>query len=126
MIDRTTRWPEAIPTDDTSAESVAKIIYENWITRFGPPKTITTDQGRNFESNLFLKLLQTMGIQKTRTTTCHPQLNGIVERWNRTLKTALKTRLSQHTKWIDELPIVLFGLRATPRADTSLSAAQLT
>ncbi|CAG4955744.1 unnamed protein product [Parnassius apollo] len=34
MIDRTTRWPEAIPTDDTSAESVAKIIYENWITRF--------------------------------------------------------------------------------------------
>ncbi|CAK1590749.1 unnamed protein product [Parnassius mnemosyne] len=126
MIDRTTRWPEAIPTDDTSAESVARIIYENWITRFVSPKTITTDQGRNFESNLFLKLLQTMGIQKTRTTAYHPQSNGIVERWHRILKTALKTRLSQHTKSIDELPTVLLGLRATPRADTSLSATQLT
>ncbi|CAK1595243.1 unnamed protein product [Parnassius mnemosyne] len=125
MIDRTTRWPEAIPTDDTSAESVAKIIYENWITRFRSPQTITTDQGRNFESNLFLKVLQTMGIKKIRTTAYHPQSNGIVDRWHRTLKTALKTRLSQHAKWIYELPIVLFGLRAT-RADTSLSAAQLT
>lgn len=126
MIDRTTRWPEAIPTDDTSAESIAKIIYENWITRFGSPKTITTDQGRNFESSLFHKLLQTMGIQKTRTTAYHPQSNGVVERFHRTLKTALKTRLSQHIKWIDELPTVLLGLRASPRADTSLSAAQLT
>ncbi|CAK1596050.1 unnamed protein product [Parnassius mnemosyne] len=126
MIDRTTRWPETIATDDTSADYVARIIYENWITRFESPKTITTDQGRNYESNIFLKLLQTIGIQKTRTTAYHPQSNGIVERWHRTLKTALKTRLSQHTKWIYELATVLLGLRATPRTDTSLSAAQLT
>lgn len=126
MIDRATRWPEAIPTDDTSAETVAKIVYEHWITRFGAPKLMTSDQGRNFESRLFAKLLHTVGTEKTRTTAYHPQANGMVERWHRTLKTALKTRLSQHTTWIDELPTVLMGLRAAARTDTGVSAAELT
>lgn len=126
MIDRATRWPEAIPTDDTSAEAVAKIVYEHWITRFGSPRLMTSDQGRNFESRLFAKLLHTVGTQKTRTTAYHPQANGMVERWHRSLKTALKTRLSQHTTWIDELPTVLMGLRAAARTDTGVSAAELT
>lgn len=126
MIDRATRWPEAIPTDDTSAETVAKIVYEHWITRFGAPRLMTSDQGRNFESRLFAKLLHTVGTEKTRTTAYHPQANGMVERWHRSLKTALKTRLSQHTTWIDELPTVLMGLRAAARTDTGVSAAELT
>lgn len=125
MIDRVTRWPEAIPTDDITAEAVAKIVYENWITRFGCPIYLTSDQGRQFESQLFAKLLAAMGTKRNRTTPYHPQSNGIVERWHRTLKTALKTRLNNST-WIDELPTVLMGLRAATRSDTGISAAELT
>lgn len=126
MIDRATRWAEAIPTDDTSAESIAKIFYENWIARFGSPRVVTSDQGRNFESRLFNKLLNTFGTERTRSSPYNPKANGMIERWHRSLKTSLKTRLSQHSTWIDELPTVLLGLRAAVRTDTGVSAAELT
>lgn len=126
MIDRATRWPEAIPTDDTSAESVAKIVYEHWIARYGVPENLTTDQGRCFTSQLFARLMKTMGIKRTQSSPYHAQSNGKIERWHRSLKAALKTRLFKHTTWIDELPTVLLGLRAATRTDTGVSAAELT
>lgn len=52
VIDRTTCWPEAVPMKEMKSEAVAKHFYESWICRFGCPTTITTDQGRPFESQL--------------------------------------------------------------------------
>jgi hypothetical protein len=127
MIDRATRWPEAIPTDDISADTVAKVVYEHWIARFGCPATLTSDQGRQFESQLFANLMKQMGITKTRTTPYHPQSNGMIERWHRSLKNALRARLiTASTTWTQELPTVLLGLRAALRTDTAVSAAELT
>lgn len=127
IIDRKTRWPEAIPLRDITAEIVAKEIYDRWIARFGCPATLTSDQGRQFESQLFLSLTKYLGIKKTRTTAYHPQCNGIIERWHRSLKTAITAYLvEKNTKWLDALPTVLLGLRAAPRSDTGVSAAQLT
>lgn len=126
VIDRATRWPEAYPLREITAEEVAKVVYEGWITRFGCPSTMTTDQGRQFESRVFAHLSQLLGIEKTRTTPYHPQSNGIVERWHRTMKTALKARLLSASTWINELPTVLLGVRAAIRSDTGVSAAQLT
>ena len=126
MIDRLTKWPEAIPTDEISAVRIADIVYKNWIARFGCPTTLTSDQGRQFESHLFQNLMKQMGIKKNRTTPYHPQSNGIVERWHRTLKTALRAKLSNGSSWIDELPTILLGLRAALNTDTGVSAAELT
>lgn len=126
MIDRATRWPEAIPIQDITSEAVANTVYDTWITRFGTPITITTDQGRQFESQLFLELTRLIGAEKTRTTAYHPQSNGIIERWHRSLKAALMSRLATSNKWTAELPTVLMGLRAATRTDTNTSAAQLT
>lgn len=126
MIDRTTRWPEAIPIQEITSEKVSKVVYEAWITRFGCPQTLTTDQGRQFESQLFRALTNLLGAEKTRTTAYHPQSNGIVERWHRSLKAALMARLNCNFKWTDEIPTVLMGLRAAIRTDTNTSAAQLT
>lgn len=127
IIDRKTRWPEAYPLREITAESVAKQLYAGWISRFGCPTTLTSDQGRQFESQLFSSLTKLLGIDKTRTTAYHPQCNGIVERWHRSLKTALKANISNgKTNWLDALPTVLLGLRAATRNDTGISAAQLT
>lgn len=126
MIDRATRWPEAFPTEDITAETIAKIFYEGWVSRFGCPEKITTDQGRQFESRLFTALTNILGIQKIHTTPYHPQSNGVIERWHRCMKNALKARLQTSSTWTSELPTVLLGLRAAIRSDSDVSAAQLT
>ena len=125
MIDRRTNWPEAIPVYDMTAETAAKTFYNHWITRFGCPATITTDRGRNFESELFARLSKIMGIKKTRTTSYHPQANGKVERLHRTLKAAIMSR-GNTTNWTEELPTVLLGIRSALREDTKTSPCQLT
>lgn len=124
MIDRSTGWPEAYPAKDITAETIADIMYTGWIARFGTPLYLTTDQGSNFLSSLFSQLAKRMGITKFRTTAYHPQSNGIVERWHRSLKTALMCR-GNTEHWVSELPSVLLGLRASLRDDTQISAAEM-
>lgn len=127
MIDRRTHWPEAFPIKDITAETVAKIIYDGWITRFGCPLRLTTDQGRQFESDLFSRLMKLLGINKIRTTPYHPQSNGAIERWHRSLKVAITARLTEKSSsWVDELSTVLLGLRAAVRTDNNVSAAEMT
>ncbi|GFY63198.1 transposon Tf2-6 polyprotein [Trichonephila inaurata madagascariensis] len=89
-IDRYTRWPESIPVSDISAEAVAKSFITNWISRFGVLAIITTDQGGQFQSRLLYSLKQMLGIQRIRTTPCHPSSNGMVEHLHRPLKQAIR------------------------------------
>ncbi|XP_044313276.1 uncharacterized protein LOC123037278 [Drosophila rhopaloa] len=89
MIDRFTRWPEAIPLTNITAETVANAFWSQWVARFGTPKTITTDQGTQFESALFKELAQLMGSEHIHTTAYQLQSNGMVERWHRSFKAAM-------------------------------------
>jgi cleavage and polyadenylation specificity factor subunit 1 len=74
---------------DITAETVARALLSEWITRYGCPQTITTDQGWKFELQLFHVLANVCGIHLSRTTAFHPAANGLVERMHRTLKAAL-------------------------------------
>lgn len=123
-IDRATRWTEAIPLADIPAVTVTKALISGWIARFGIPKRITTDQGRQFESILFNQLNNTLGTDHMRTTTYNPKANGIIERWHRTLKASIKTKFIEN--WIDELPMILLGLRSIVKEDLKASPAELT
>ena len=125
IMDRFTRWPEAIPVSDISADTVSSVIYKEWICRYGCPSRITTDQGRQFESDLFNALMRLLGVCKIRTTAYHPQSNGLIERWHRSLKNALTARLTDRLDWANELPTVMLGLRSALRTDTGFSAAEL-
>ena len=62
VVDRFTRWPETIPLPDITAETIDRALLYGWITRFGFPQTITTNQGRQFESQLFHFLATLCGI----------------------------------------------------------------
>lgn len=70
---------------------------------------MTTDQGKQFESKLFTALLQLNGCKRNRTTPYHPAANGMVERWHRSLKSAIMCHMNKN--WIRTLPVVLMGLR---------------
>jgi cleavage and polyadenylation specificity factor subunit 1 len=94
---------------------VAHALLTGWISRFGCTQTITTDQGRQFESQLFHPLARLCGIQLSRTTAYHPAANGLVERFHRTLKAVIMCHADQ--QWAEALPLVLLGIRTSFKAD---------
>ena len=123
-IDRFTRWPEAIPLTDITAESVAAAFLQGWISRFGVPSTVTTDRGAQFESALWSSLMQILGTKRLRTTAYHPIANGLIERFHRHLKAALKCQ-PQPDRWMESLPLVMLGIRSTIKEDLGCTTAEM-
>ncbi|KHJ43368.1 integrase core domain protein [Trichuris suis] len=121
-IDRFSHWPEAIPLRDVSADTVASALSSGWISRFGAPQTITTNQGRQFESELSNKLTQFCGTQRIRTTAYNPKANRMVERMHRQLKAAIMCH--RKSDWLQVLPWVL-RMRATVCQDLQASVTEL-
>ncbi|GBN30166.1 Retrovirus-related Pol polyprotein from transposon 412 [Araneus ventricosus] len=122
-IDRFSRWPEAMPLTDIRAETVAQALYSGWISRFGVPQRISTDRGAQFTSDVFHSLAKTFGIRLSHTAAYHPQANGAIERWHRTLKAAIMCHTSVH--WVSALPAVLLGLRTVFKEDLQFSPAEM-
>ncbi|GFX40081.1 hypothetical protein TNCV_4317171 [Trichonephila clavipes] len=85
VMDYFTKWPEAYPIPDLEASTVAEVLVQHWISRFGVPLQLHSDQGRNFDPGVCKRLCEILAIDKTRTTALHPQSDGMVERFNRTI-----------------------------------------
>ncbi|KAG8198948.1 hypothetical protein JTE90_015152 [Oedothorax gibbosus] len=122
-VDRYTKWPEAIPLKDQTADTVAKVFYANWIARFGVPDVIASDRGTNFESNMFSSLSKLLSVRRIRTTSYHPISNGLVERMHRQLKAAIECHATD--RWADTLLTVLLGIRSCLKDDIQGSVAEM-
>jgi len=108
-VDRATRWIEAVPLVEITASTVAVAFLETWVSRFGVPLHVLTDRGAQFESELFKKLASLTGFDRLRTTSYHPQTNGMVERVHKTVKTSV---MAKNKSWLVSLPIVLLSIRS--------------
>ncbi|RXN05567.1 Retrovirus-related Pol poly from transposon [Labeo rohita] len=125
-MDYFTKWPEAYAVPDQSASTSAQRLVDEMFTRFGVPDELHSDQGRNFESRLFSEVCQRLGVKKTRTTPLHPQSDGLVERFNRTLATQLAILTSQHQRdWDQHLPLVLWAYRTAVQESSQCTPAAL-
>ena len=114
MVDHFTNWVEMIPLKNIKSETVVNSVFDNWIARYGCPKAILTDQGTNFESNLFKHICKRMGIKKLKTTAYHPQTNSKVERLNRFIAAGLSMYVNKDQKnWAHHLQAVAFAYRTS-------------
>eukprot|EP01125_Pyxidicula_operculata_P010429 TRINITY_DN342_c0_g1_i11.p1 TRINITY_DN342_c0_g1~~TRINITY_DN342_c0_g1_i11.p1 ORF type:complete len:911 (+),score=64.75 TRINITY_DN342_c0_g1_i11:1973-4705(+) len=105
ITDHFTKWVECFPLNNTSASTVARVFVEEFISRFGTPEKLLTDQGSNF----------------------HPKCDGHTERFNHTLETIISHWINEHqTNWDDILPFALFAYRATIHSATGFSPAYMT
>ena len=126
LCDYFTKWVEAYAVPDHQALTVGDKIVTEFICTFGVPRQIHTDQGREFESELFLTLCQKLGIEKTRTTPYRPQSDGLVERFNRTLQQMLTSYANDNrNNWDENLPYVLMAYRSSIQESTGCSPNML-
>ena len=110
MQDYLTKWPLVYPTSDQKAQTLARILAENVIPFFGVPEALLSDRGTNLLSHLMTDLCALLGIKKLNTTAYHPECDGMVERFNRTLKTMLRKHAARFgVQWDCYLSSVLWA-----------------
>ena len=126
VIDYFTKWPEAFPVPNQEAATVAQVLVDGFFCRFGLPDELHSDQGRNFESALFQECCRLLGIRKTRTTPLHPESDGMVERFNRTLVQEMAKRCRHgQSDWDQHIPTILMAYRSAEHEATGYTPAQL-
>ncbi|KAI9549992.1 hypothetical protein GHT06_007060 [Daphnia sinensis] len=85
ISDYASRFVFTFPMKNQSAQTIASIMVNKLITKYGAPEIVLTDQGTNFLSNLVKEICKLFRIKQMKTTAYHPQTDGLVERFNRTL-----------------------------------------
>ena len=116
------KWMEAFPIPDQEATTVAAKLVDEVYCRFSPPEQLHSDQGRQFESELIREICRILRITKSRTTPYHPQSDGLVERFNRTLKHMLATTLRDHPfDWENRLRKVCMAYNTSVHSSTGYS-----
>uniref|UniRef100_A0A3B4WPR7 Integrase catalytic domain-containing protein n=1 Tax=Seriola lalandi dorsalis TaxID=1841481 RepID=A0A3B4WPR7_SERLL len=114
------KWTEAFPLPNQEASSIAKVLKEEWVCRFGVPRSIHSDQGRNFESTLFRELCRLLKIHKT--SPYHAQSDGLIERFNRILLSMLSLFVEDNQlNWDTLLPYVMLAYRSSVHANTAFT-----
>ena len=125
-MDYFTKWPEAYPLLNQEAITVAKVLVEEMVCRFGVPLESHSDQGRNFESLVFSEMCRILRIRKTWTTPPNPQSDGMVERFNRTIENQLAVFVKANQRdWDEHVPFLLMAYRTASHESTGFSPTRL-
>ena len=126
ITDHFTRYAQAIPTRNQTAQTTAKALFDQFFVYYGFHEKIHSDRGTNFMSKVIRRLCRIAGVKQTRTTPYQPQGNGQCERFNRTLLKMLGTLPAERkTDWKAAIPSLVHAYNATVHESTSYSPYEL-
>ena len=118
VTDYLTKWPEARAMREATGEKVIEYLYKEIICRHGCPKVILSDNGSHFNNKLVEGLCKKFEIKHKKSAPYHPQTNGLVERFNRTLCEALAKVTEEEKQWDEHIEEVLFAYRTIKHSTT--------
>ena len=125
IVDYATRYPEAIPLRNIETPTVAEALVEVF-SRVGVPREILTDMGSQFTSGLMKEVSRLLSLRQLTTTPYHPACNGLVERFNGTLKQMLRRMcVEKPNDWDRYVAALLFAYREAPQASLGFSPFEL-
>lgn len=125
MVDYATQYPKTIPLWKTRARIIAKELLKVF-SQVGFPKEILTDQGTSFMGTVLKALWQLLKVHPLKTSVYHPQTNGLVERFNQTLKRMLRRFIGENPRqWAQLLDPLLFAVQEIPQASIGFSSFEL-
>src|SRR5436190_3354715 len=119
-MDYLTKWPEAHAVTEATADATSKFLYEQIICQHGCPQIILSDRGTHFNNNLIKGLMEKFKINHLLSTPYHPQTNGLVERFNRTLCESLAKLSLKNNDWDLYIALTLFAYRTTKHSTTKI------
>ncbi|GFX10686.1 retrovirus-related Pol polyprotein from transposon 412 [Trichonephila clavipes] len=115
-----------LPRTASGSPTVGEAVVQHWISRYGVPLQLHSDQGRNFVSAVLKGVCELLGIDKTKTTPLHPQSDGMVERFNRTILNNLSLMVSKNQQdWDQKVPLFLLAYRSAVHETTGYSPSQM-
>jgi len=124
-VDYLTKWTEARALEKATAEEVATFIYEDIICRHGCPKIILSDRGSHFVAKIINSLCDRFRIKHQLSAPYHPQTNGAVERFNKTLCETLAKIAEKDNQWDKHIPAALFAYRTNKHSTTKMTPFKL-
>ena len=121
ITDYFSKYTQAIALPNQTAETVADRVTKHWLHVYGEPNEIHTDQGTNFESSLMKELCEVYQIEKTRTSPYHPQSDGQVERFNKTIMNLVFALNQETEKWDEILQLAVTAYNSTIHESTGFT-----
>ena len=122
ISDYFTKFSEIYPIPNMEAKTIASVFFRGWIKRYGCPREFHSDQGTQFESQVFQHLCSMFGILKTRTTAFHPRSDGMVERLNRSIKEMLSKYINvRQTNWDDYIDCMEMAYNSSVHETTGVT-----
>ncbi|XP_064475154.1 uncharacterized protein LOC135389103 [Ornithodoros turicata] len=125
MVDYATRHPDAVALPSIETERVAEALV-SMFSRVGIPREILSDRGSSFTSEVMKEVSRLLSVKQLHTTPYHPMANGLVEKFNGTLKSMLKKTCQERPKdWDRYLEALLFAYREVPQESLGFSPFEL-
>ena len=125
IIEYLSKTPFVKPIKTKSAEEVADILME-YISIYGPPKVIVTDQGCEFNNKLINNITNAIGVEHRVTASYNPRTNGTCERFNQTFIESLRKHAEKNqANWHKWIPFILIAYKTRVHSTTGYTPFQL-